>query len=79
MSIELDHTIIPCSDEVISSNFYSRVLNFEAIGKFEKYRAVKVNEKLTLLFNYQDDFNTVHLAFKVDEELSIDFINDFPK
>ena len=69
MSIELNHTIIPCSDKVISSNFYARVLNFEPVGKFEKYNAIKVNEKLTLLFDYQDDFNSVHLAFKVDEEL----------
>ena len=69
MSIELNHTIIPCSDKVISSNFYVRILNFEAMGKVEKFHGVKVNEKLTLLFDYQDDFNSVHLAFKVDETI----------
>ena len=68
MKIELNHTIIPCSDKKISSNFYARILNFKDLGKFEHFRAVKVNKKLTLLFNYSSDFDTLHFAFKVNDK-----------
>lgn len=68
MKIELNHTIIPCSDKKISSRFYARILGFEDLGKFEHFRAVKVNKKLTLLFSYNNDFTSLHYAFKVDDQ-----------
>lgn len=68
MLIQLNHTIIPCADKKISALFYHRIFNFKKPYKMEHFHAVTVNKELTLLFDYSEDFSTLHFAFKVDNE-----------
>lgn len=69
MSIELNHTIVPTHDKVVSAKFFARIfgLPFEesAVGHFAP---VRVNEALTLDFADSNEVARQHYAFKVSEE-----------
>ena len=71
MTIELNHTIVPAHDKIVSAKFFARlfglVFDEKAIGYFAP---VCVNDTLTL--DFDDDkvgnFDIHHYAFKVSEE-----------
>jgi catechol 2,3-dioxygenase-like lactoylglutathione lyase family enzyme len=72
MSIELNHTIVPCLDEpgkdkTISAKFYARIFGFDYVGAVAHFVAVKVNQSLTLDFDNANGFGMHHYAFKVSE------------
>ncbi len=67
MTITLNHTIVPCFNQVESAKFYSRIFGFEYIGEFSLFIVVRVNETLSLDFDNRDKFDSNHYAFKVSE------------
>ncbi len=67
MTITLDHTIIPSSENRSSAEFFARILGLELVSKGH-FEAVRVNESLTLDFENQDDIRSEHYAFLVNEE-----------
>lgn len=68
MSITLNHTIVPCFDNVGSAKFYCRLFGFEYIGEFSRFIVVRVNDTLCLDFDSRDKFESNHYAFKVSEQ-----------
>ena len=68
MSITLNHTIVPCFDNVESAKFYCRLFGFEYIGEFSRFIVVRVNDTLCLDFDSRDKFESNHYAFKVSEQ-----------
>lgn len=68
MAIELNHTIVPSHDKVVSAEFYTRILGLRNEGEAAHFIAVRVNESLTLDFDNSEAFNSHHYAFKVSEE-----------
>ncbi|HSM81971.1 MAG TPA: VOC family protein [Nodosilinea sp.] len=69
MTIELDHTIIPCRDQVESAQRLAELLGVpwaaQALGPFSP---VYVNSGLTLDFQSTDeDFPIYHVCFRVTE------------
>lgn len=68
MTITLNHTIVPCFDNVESAKFYCRLFGFEYIGEFSRFIVVRVNDTLCLDFDSRDKFESNHYAFKVSEQ-----------
>lgn len=68
MEITLNHTIIPCHDNVASAKFYEKIFGFEFIKEWGNFAVVKANSTLTLDFMNQENFSWLHFAFKVSEE-----------
>ena len=68
MAITLNHTIVPCFDNVGSAKFYCRLFGFEYIGEFSRFIVVRVNDTLCLDFDSRDKFESNHYAFKVSEQ-----------
>lgn len=68
MTITLNHTVVPCFDNVESAKFYCRLLGFEYIGEFSRFIVVRVNDTLCLDFDSRDKFESNHYAFKVSEQ-----------
>lgn len=68
MAITLNHTIVPCFDNVESAKFYCRLFGFEYIGEFSRFIVVRVNDTLCLDFDSRDKFESNHYAFKVSEQ-----------
>ena len=70
MTIELNHTIIPACDKVLSAKFFARIFGLSFDERTVDYFApVRINETLTL--DFDDDverFDIHHYAFKVSEE-----------
>lgn len=68
MTIELNHTIVPARDKIVSAKFFARIfgLAFDdtAAGFFAP---VRVNETLTFDFDEADDFDIHHYAFHVSD------------
>ena len=79
MFIQLNHTIIPCADKKISAHFYQRLFNLQKPYKVARFHAMKLNDDLTFLFDYQEDFSTLHFAFKVDDEYFETIFNNIKK
>ncbi len=69
MTITLNHTIVPCFDKVESAKFYSRIFGFEYVGVFSHFIVVRVNDTLSLDFDNDDTFQSLHYAFKVSEQV----------
>lgn len=69
MAIELNHTIVPARDKVLSAKFFARMLGLPFDESAVDYFAlVRVNETLTLDFHDDvDRFDIHHYAFKVSE------------
>ena len=67
MEITLNHTIIPAHNNVKSARFYERIFGFEFVKEWGHFAVVKVNSTLTLDFDTDENFSTLHLAFKVDD------------
>ena len=68
MAITLNHTIVPCFNNVESAKFYCRLFGFEYVGEFSRFIVVRVNETLCLDFDSREKFESNHYAFKVSEQ-----------
>lgn len=68
MAITLNHTIVPCFNNVESAQFYCRLFGFEYIGEFSRFIVVRVNGTLCLDFDSREKFESNHYAFKVSEQ-----------
>ena len=68
MPIELDHTIVPAHDKVESAKFFARIFGLGYDGEASHFAPVRVNDRLTLDFDDDDDFEPHHYAFKVSEQ-----------
>ncbi len=67
MTIELDHTIVPARDKAASAEFFARVFGLEYDGSKSHFAPVRLNDRLTLLFDEATEFEAHHYAFKVSE------------
>ena len=68
MTITLNHTIVPCFNNVESAKFYCKLFGFEYAGEFSRFIVVRVNDTLCLDFDSRDKFESNHYAFKVSEQ-----------
>lgn len=68
MEITLNHTIVPSHDNVESARFYARIFGFKFVKEWGHFAVVKVNSTLTLDFQNNENFSTIHLAFKVSDQ-----------
>ena len=68
MSIILDHTIVPAHDKEESAKFFARIYGLTYEGPMGHFAPVKVNDTLTLDFDYSDDFRSHHYAFHVSDD-----------
>ncbi len=67
MTIELDHTIVPARDKEVSARFFARIFGLGYDGPHSHFAPVKVNDRLTLDFDDDSDFDHHHYAFMVSE------------
>lgn len=67
MTLELDHTIVPAHDKEASARFFARIFGLAYDGETPPFAPVKVNDRLTLDFMNEDDFDSLHYAFKVGD------------
>ncbi len=67
MAIELDHTIVPSRDKVAAAEFFARIFGLDYDGAHGHFAPVKVNDRLTLDFDNETEFERHHYAFKVSE------------
>lgn len=69
MAIELNHTIVPARDKVLSAKFFARMFGLPFDERVVDYFApVRVNETLTLDFHDDvDRFDIHHYAFHVSD------------
>ncbi len=68
MAITLNHTIVPCFNNVESAQFYCELFGFEYVGEFSRFIEVRVNDTLSLDFDSREKFESNHYAFKVSEQ-----------
>jgi catechol 2,3-dioxygenase-like lactoylglutathione lyase family enzyme len=68
MTITLNHTIVPCFNNVESAKFYCSLFGFEYIGEFSRFIVARVNDTLCLDFDSREKFESNHYAFKVSEQ-----------
>lgn len=68
MEITLNHTIVPCSNNILSAEFYQKIFGFQFIKEWGGFAVVKVNETLTFDFMKHKEFIPLHYAFKVSED-----------
>lgn len=68
MEITLNHTIIPSKNNVESARFYERIFGFHFVKEWGHFAVVQVNSTLTLDFDTQESFSSLHYAFKVSDE-----------
>ena len=67
MAIELDHTIVPSRDKVAAAQFFARVFGLEYSGPHSHFAPVRVNDRLTLDFDTDTEFESHHYAFRVSD------------
>lgn len=67
MAIELDHTIVPAKDKEASARFFARIFGLAYAGTHSHFAPVRVNERLTLDFDDEGEFEHHHYAFKVGD------------
>ncbi|MDH3642348.1 MAG: VOC family protein [Gammaproteobacteria bacterium] len=68
MTIELNHTIVPCHDNEASARFFADLFGFEYAGPLGHFAPVRIDSQaLTLDFDTRTDFHSQHYAFKVSE------------
>lgn len=69
MSIQLNHTIVPARDPLVSAQFLADILGLAAPVRFGPFYGVKVDNGVTLDFIHSDDEMPVeHYAFIVSED-----------
>ncbi|HSS65223.1 MAG TPA: VOC family protein [Gammaproteobacteria bacterium] len=67
MAIELDHTIVPAHDKVASARFFARIFGLIYTGEDAHFAPVRVNDRLTLDFDDDENFDAHHYAFRVSK------------
>jgi len=67
MAIVLDHTIVPARDKEASARFLARILGLRYEGSASHFAPLRINDTLTLDFDDDENFESHHYAFKVDE------------
>ncbi len=60
MTIELNHTIVPAHDKVVSAKFFARVFGLRYEVPESHFAPVRVNESLTLDFDNRGRFESHH-------------------
>lgn len=68
MTIELDHTIVPCRDKEAAARFFARIFGLRYDGPQSHFAPVRINDRLTLDFSDAEAFDRHHYAFKVSDE-----------
>ena len=68
MEITLNHTIVPSHDNVASARLYEKLFGFEFVKEWGHFAVVKVNSTLTLDFLTEQNFSSIHYAFKVSDQ-----------
>ena len=68
MEITLNHTIVPSRNNIQSAEFYSQIFGFEFIKEWRNFAIVKVNSTLTFDFMNEDEVQSLHYAFKVNDQ-----------
>ena len=61
--MKLDHTIVPCRDNIASANFYNEVLGFKKGGSHYSFEVIYVDGTLKLLFSNRKKVRSNHYAF----------------
>ena len=67
MTITLNHTIGPAHDKAAAAAFFAQIFGLRFDRVDGHFAPVRVNDKLTLLFDDDDAFERHHLAFHVDD------------
>ena len=67
MTIVLNHTIVPARDKKAAAAFFARIFGLPFEGKADHFAPVRVNDKLTLLFDDEASFDSHHYAFHVSD------------
>ena len=66
MAIALNHTIVLARDKVAAAKFFARIFGLKR-GRTNYFAPVRVNKTLTLLFDDDTKFASLHYAFLVGE------------
>jgi catechol 2,3-dioxygenase-like lactoylglutathione lyase family enzyme len=67
MAITLNHTIVPAHDKEAAAKFFARIFGLKFDGYTGPFARVRVNDALTLLFDQEASFKSLHYAFHVDD------------
>jgi catechol 2,3-dioxygenase-like lactoylglutathione lyase family enzyme len=67
MTISLNHTIVPARDKEAAAHFFAQTFGLNFDGPGEHFAPVRVNDRLTLLFDDDDSFEPHHYAFHVSD------------
>ena len=75
MTITLNHTIVPAHDKGAAAQFFAGIFGLHAdpklasmpIQKSDHFAPVRINDTLTLLFDDQEEFESHHYAFHVND------------
>lgn len=65
MAIALNHTIVPARDKEAAARQFAQLFGLAYDGLREHFAPVKVNERLTFLFDNDSNFESHHYAFHV--------------
>ena len=68
MPVQLNHTIVHCSDQQASARFLSEVLGVEAPTSYGPFSVVTVTNDISLDFLEGGPVHPQHYAFLVDED-----------
>jgi catechol 2,3-dioxygenase-like lactoylglutathione lyase family enzyme len=68
MTITLNHTIVPAHDKVAAARFFADIFGLKVDEEGSHFAPVRVNDKLTLLFDEDSHFESHHYAFHVDDK-----------
>lgn len=66
MTITLNHTIVPARDKAAAAKFFAEIFGLKR-GRSGHFAPVKVNKRLTLLFDDDAKFDSHHYAFHVSD------------
>ncbi|MFI6326214.1 VOC family protein [Nonomuraea sp. NPDC050556] len=68
MSVDLNHTIVPCRDNQASAEFLASILGLEAEPVWGPFVPVQTANGVTLDFMVSDDFGWHHYCFIVTDQ-----------
>jgi catechol 2,3-dioxygenase-like lactoylglutathione lyase family enzyme len=68
MTIELNHTIVPAHDPVVSAHFLADILGLQVSPPMAHFTPVRLANNVTLDFDRSESFDTHHYAFLVSDE-----------
>lgn len=63
MDLELNHTIVRCTDKAVAARFFADLIGTAAVHASGPFAAVRVNDRLTLDFYDEGAFVFGHFAF----------------